>query len=265
MQFLHPANSYESKTAQIGFALDRFLADALPSDSAVGWVEHTFDDYIVAGVAAREGKHLEYWEMPYQIDGDVVSFGAPEPVAAVGVIPEHAMTGSIEFATQAKAIARGLAGKEARRAGRAVIAVDEETPAGSRGWLTGWYDIAADGALQFEGKSLPPVESAAPYLAGKAIAEIPASAAPEVDLIVGYAAQIATQVKELSYGSEPSEAIVSCYIDLGDALAAMGLLPEGTVESIQQPMMEPKSAPTPETDGDMFAEYKALKAVITRS
>lgn len=83
--FLDTDGSLEDAVADLGDAVDRMLADVLPDVPAVSWVEATFGDHAIVGVATP-GQNPEFWEVPFRIDdGHLVSLGEPTELAVAGV------------------------------------------------------------------------------------------------------------------------------------------------------------------------------------
>lgn len=120
MDFLDTNGSYEATVADLTDAADRWLAEALPDVPLDAWVEATYSDRLVMGVGS--GDHLEFWEVPYAIADEVVTFGTPTDLEVVGATTDAPVPGGeMQLDPAEKVIASSLSTKNMTRIRRRLL------------------------------------------------------------------------------------------------------------------------------------------------
>lgn len=120
MDFLDTNGSFESTVADLTDAADRWLAEALPELVLDAWVEATFADRLVMGVGS--GEHVEFWEVPYAIADEVVTFGAPTDLEVIGATTDSPVPGGeMQLDAAEKVIASSLSTKNMRKLRRRLL------------------------------------------------------------------------------------------------------------------------------------------------
>jgi hypothetical protein len=125
VQFIDTAGSFEDTTAGLDEALNRWVAQTMPEEVATAWVEATYPDFVIAGITADGGDAVEFVEIPYRHEEDVVTFGEPRDLAVVGVTADRwTPDGEVTFDAPKTIAASALSVKNATRIRRRLLVLD---------------------------------------------------------------------------------------------------------------------------------------------
>ena len=191
--FVNLEGSYESVQADLEGVVEQWLAQTLPGEAVLSWVEATYPTYCVVGVnsfdpSSVDGGPTEYWQVPYTRSADgVYELGDPKAVDIRGVAIDVASAQpgqAVEFLPSAKVAALEIGVKNATRLRRrlALLANAGEDisaygidpaalgvtigvgggmipAAGAPSYLTGQMDTAVEGMGDQQFTNNPPLES----------------------------------------------------------------------------------------------------------